>query len=164
VIVFRAGVKSEDRRKSKKGQAMQTRFLTDIKEEDLVDLYTSVGWTTYAKDSASLRKAIENSSFVVSMWDEGKLVGLARCVSDDVSISYIQDILVRPSHQRRGVGRSLVRECLSRYGHVRQTALLTDDLPEQARFYESLGFANTKVAEGGVLNAFVLMRDSRLSL
>ena len=49
---------------------------------------------------------------------------------------YLQDILVRPEHQRTGVGRQLLAVCLERYSHVRQKVLLTDD-EAQERFYES---------------------------
>ena len=52
---------------------------------------------------------------------------------------------------------------LERYTHVRQKVLLTDDRPEQLRFYESLGFTNTRTLTMTPLNAFVLINDVSLN-
>jgi len=128
----------------------------------LRDLYDAVGWSTYTQDLNRLVTAVEGSHFVVTVWDDECLVGLARALSDDVSIAYIQDILVRPSHQRMGVGRALVNSILERYSHVRQKVLLTDDRPEQHQFYRSLSFHNTRELVETRLNAFVMFEGVEL--
>ena len=108
---------------------------------ELVDLYTSVNWLIYAADPDALARAVDRSTYVVTARDaDGTLVGLARCLSDDVSIMYLQDVLVHPDHQRRSLGTVLVRSCLRRFDHVRQKVLLTDDEARQHRFYRSLGY------------------------
>ena len=48
-------------------------------------LYESVGWTTYTADMSRLAAAIAGSDHVVMAWDDDRLAGLARCVSDDVA-------------------------------------------------------------------------------
>lgn len=123
--------------------------------EDLVGLYEAVGWAVYARDPGRLEAAIANSAYVVTARAAGDLVGLARCISDDISIAYLQDILVHPDHQRAGIGRSLMERCLERFAGVRQVVLLTDDRPDQLGFYGSLGFANTRELTKTPLNAFV---------
>lgn len=123
---------------------------------DLVTLYDAVGWTAYTKDPDGLLRAVTNSAFVVTAWRGDVLVGLARCLSDDVAICYLQDILVRPDGQKTGLGRRLLEACRERYGHVRMTVLLTDDRPEQRAFYAAMGFCNTKDLERVTLNAFVV--------
>ena len=108
---------------------------------DRVGLYANVGWSAYARDPDSLLRAVEQSSYVVSARNSsGTLVGLARAISDDVSICYLQDILVSSDQQRSGIGRALVERVLERYVHVRQKVLLTDDELGQRAFYESIGF------------------------
>jgi GNAT superfamily N-acetyltransferase len=93
----------------------------EVGEDDLAALYESVGWEAYTRSPDALVEAIGNSSIVVTARDEhGELIGLARGLSDDASIVYLQDILVRPDHQRTGVGRRLLTICLERYRHVRQ--------------------------------------------
>ena len=100
-----------------------------------------------------LEQAIQGSSYVCSVWEENTLLALIRCLSDDASIMYLQDVLVHPRHQQMSIGRTLVEKALHRYRHVRQKVLLTDNRPEQLRFYKSLGYTNIDDFE--TLNAFV---------
>ncbi len=128
-----------------------------FEHEELRQLYAAVGWSAYTADVPALATAIANSTYVVSARARNELIGLARVLSDDVSIFYLQDILVHPDYQHRGLGSSLLAACLERFDHVRQKVLLTDDQPSQHRFYESMGFADTSKLESGVLRCFVRM-------
>lgn len=133
---------------------MELRDADTFTTDELISLYDSVGWSAYTRDPQSLAEAVANSTHVVSARFQGALVGLARCVSDDVSIVYLQDVLVHPDHQRQGIGRALLDRCLERFAHVRQKVLLTDDHPHQHRLYRAAGFTdvNDHVAP---LQAFV---------
>ncbi len=75
-------------------------------------------------------------------------------MSDDATMAYLQDILVDPSYQGRGLGRSMGRLALDRFDHVRQFMLLTDDRPRQAAFYRALGLVDI---EGSSLRCFARM-------
>jgi ribosomal protein S18 acetylase RimI-like enzyme len=136
---------------------MEFRVGRELSFEQLLDLYNSVGWVAYTheRQRANLQKAIRNSTYVVSAWHGNTLVGLARGLSDDVSIFYLQDILVRPEFQRQGIGWQLLQNCLERFKHVRMKVLLTDDEEGQLQFYESLGYRNTKHLSKVQLNTFV---------
>jgi ribosomal protein S18 acetylase RimI-like enzyme len=80
---------------------------------------------------------------VVTARQDGKLIGLARLIGDGQTIVYLQDILVAPDHQRRGIGRELFQRIFAPLGDVRQKVLITDDEPSQRAFYESMGFTET---------------------
>jgi GNAT superfamily N-acetyltransferase len=115
--------------------------VSEVAQADLLDLYGSVGWSAYTRDPELLAQAVRNSSFVVAARnDGGDLVGLARAISDDSTICYVQDLLVRPEYQGSGIGRSMLASITERYGHVRQTVLITDDEPAQRAFYQAMGF------------------------
>ena len=120
--------------------------------EELLELYGEVGWTAYTKDPDALERAVAGSSFVVTARQDGRLVGLARAISDGVTICYLQDVLVAPDAQRTGIATALVRAVLDRYATARQTVLLTDAEPAQRAFYESLGLTEIRTL---VLRAFV---------
>ncbi|KAA9149890.1 GNAT family N-acetyltransferase [Amycolatopsis acidicola] len=122
---------------------------------ELLPLYESVGWSAYTKEPDLLATAIAGSSFVVTARRGGRLIGLARALSDGATICYLQDVLVRPEERRNGVGRLLVQAMLDRYANVRQKVLLTDDEPAQRAFYESLGYAETRDFGPGTLRCFV---------
>ncbi|MBO9705529.1 MAG: GNAT family N-acetyltransferase [Arthrobacter sp.] len=125
--------------------------------DDVLPLYDAVGWSAYTDEPETLLAGLRGSSFVAAAWDHDELVGLARVVSDDATIMYLQDILVAPSHHRRGVGRALAETVLDRYRHVRQKVLLTDDDPAQKAFYESLGFLEVGSAAADQLRSFALL-------
>lgn len=125
---------------------------------EVLSLYEAVGWSAYTRDPAALMAALAGSSYVVAARVEGALVGLARVVSDGVTICYLQDVLVAPDHQRSGLGRALVDKVLQPYSLVRQTVLLTDDEPAQRSFYELLGFREVRDVTEASLRAFVRFR------
>ncbi|NLA28519.1 MAG: GNAT family N-acetyltransferase [Propionibacterium sp.] len=108
--------------------------------DELVELYESVGWSAYTCDPALLEAAVNASLAVVTARLDDKLIGLARLVGDGLTIVYLQDILVSPDHQRRGVGGELFQRLFAPYSNVRQKVLITDDEQAQRAFYEAMGF------------------------
>ncbi|HIT33506.1 MAG TPA: GNAT family N-acetyltransferase [Candidatus Faecousia intestinigallinarum] len=112
----------------------------ELDVDQVLTLYKSVGWTAYTHRPEALKAGLARSLAVVTARRDGELIGLARAVGDETTILYIQDVLVRPEYQRRGVGGALLNELLSRYPQVRQKVLLTDRTPETAAFYRKLGF------------------------
>lgn len=127
----------------------------DLPLSEVLALYGAVEWLAYTKDPDNLQRALEGSSTLVAAHDGKTLVGLARVVSDGASICYLQDILVRPTHHRRGIGRALAERALEQYPHVRQKVLITDDEPQQKAFYEALGYTQAEEFQGGSVRAFV---------
>ncbi len=123
--------------------------------DELAALYESVGWKAYARDLDGLVQTVRNSTFVVTARQDERRIGLARCLSDDVSIVYLQDILVTEACQSRGIGRRLLEACLERYAHVRNFVLLTNDRPEQHAFYAAHGLTNVAATRNPKLNSFV---------
>ena len=120
--------------------AMDIREYKTYDETEILGLYASVGWTAYTEQPESLRRGFEASLLVLAAYEDGALVGLIRVVGDGQTIVFVQDILVHPSCQRRGIGTALLKEVLKRYSHVRQIELTTDDTPKTRAFYESVGF------------------------
>lgn len=108
---------------------------------ELLSLYGSVGWTNYTQKPDMLAEAYRRSLLAVAAYEDEKLVGVIRVVGDGCSIIFIQDILVLPEYQRRGIGTALMRAVLERYSHVYQMELATDNTEKTAAFYKSLGFA-----------------------
>ncbi|SOC55018.1 GNAT family N-acetyltransferase [Ornithinimicrobium cerasi] len=127
--------------------------------DELLELYTAVGWSSYTADPERLEAAVRGSSHVVTARYGDELLGLARVVSDGASIAYLQDVLVRPELQREGVGRTLVQAVMEPFAGCRQQVLLTDDEPRQRAFYESLGYAEVRDHGDGHLRAFVKFAD-----
>jgi ribosomal protein S18 acetylase RimI-like enzyme len=115
-----------------------------VGREEAVELYRAVGWLGYTKDPDKLVRSLAGSHLLLTARDAGRLVGLARTISDGEVVCYVQDLLVHPDQRRRGIGRSLMEELKRRYAACRFFLLSTDhaDSAEATRshpFYRSLG-------------------------
>ena len=111
-------------------------------EAEILPLYESVGWQFYCKHPEVLEKAFANSLCVLAAYEDDKLVGLIRSVGDGLTILFIQDLLVYPKFQRKGIGTALMNALLERYQHVYQIELATDHTEKTIAFYKSFGFRN----------------------
>lgn len=113
---------------------------TQYNEEEILKLYDSVGWTSYTRRPEMMRNAYEHSLYVLGAYDGEQLVGIIRVIGDGYSIIYIQDIIVLPSYQRKGIGAQLLKDVLNHYPDVYQKVLLTENEEKTVKFYESVGF------------------------
>ncbi len=121
------------------------------KVSEVKSLYEDAEWTSYTKDIQKLIKALNSSLFIITAWDGDELVGLVRVVGDGLTIIYIQDILVRKSYKRKGIGTQLLQKVLHNFKDVRQKVLLTDEKQEIRKFYEKNGFFS---CDEGIIVAF----------
>lgn len=110
--------------------------------EELLRLYESVGWSNYTRQPEMLRQAYAHSLFILAAYENETLVGIIRLVGDGASILYVQDLLVHPDFQRRGIGGELLRRALAQFPQVYQTVLLTDDTPKSRAFYQAMGLTD----------------------
>lgn len=106
-----------------------------IPEKQVRALFAVLGWEQYDE---LLPHLLLNSTFVVSAWDEARLVGLARVVSDGVYASMLHQVGVHPDYQRQGLGSELVQRCLARFANTH--FMLTFDDAAHASFYSRFGF------------------------
>ena len=117
----------------------------DYKQEipeipDLLALYSSVGWTNYTNNPTMLEEAVKASLWQLAVYDEKELVAYIRLVGDGHSVLLVHDLLVRPDHQRQGIGKKLLEEALATFPHVYQRLLVTERSEKNLAFYQSLGF------------------------
>lgn len=119
---------------------MEIREYKTYSELEVLRLYRSVGWTAYTDCPDVLRKGFRNSMLTLAAYEGNQLLGIIRTVGDGHTIVFVQDILVFPEHQRKGIGSALLQTILSRYSHVRQIQLATDYTPKTIAFYKSMGF------------------------
>ncbi len=138
---------------------MEIREYTYFKEDEIRKLYSEVGWSAYTDDIAALRLGFDNSLLVLGAYMDGELEGIIRAVGDGYTILFIQDILVRPNYQRRGIGTALVMALLERFPRVRQIQLTCDKDPGLLAFYNSLGM--NELSEFGC-TAFMLLQEGEI--
>ena len=88
------------------------------------------------------RKAVSSEQYRPLSEREAVLFGGHQKVYKGVygaSVILIQDLLVRPEYQRKGIGSQLMRAVLERCEDVYQIELMTDNTEKTILFYQSLG-------------------------
>jgi len=108
-----------------------------VNVERLVQLFTQAGWLDKTSDIDRLQLMVENSQIVVTAWDEEKMIGFARCVTDYVFNGQINNVIVDQEYRGRGIGKGLISNILNSSKKV--TYILRGD-PENIEFYKQMGF------------------------
>ena len=86
---------------------MVTLEIDNITVDEYLSIRRLVGWRTLSVEQA--KKAIDNSLFIVkAIDDDGTVIGMGRIVGDGAVICYIQDLIVVPEAQGKGVGSMIV--------------------------------------------------------
>jgi ribosomal protein S18 acetylase RimI-like enzyme len=99
-------------------------------------LYTSNGWWT-ERSEQEIAKVL-NSFPAVGAWDEQRLVGFARAVTDGHFRAFIEDVMVHPQYQRLGIGHQLLNRLCEALRKIETISLFCE--PDLITFYEQLGF------------------------
>ena len=113
---------------------------TSISIDDVLHLYQAVSWTNYTNQPQMLEQSLTHSLAIYVARDGEEIVGLVRLVGDGFSSVFVQDLIVLPSYQRRGIGSDLMKEALEDYKDAYQVQLVTDQTEKNLGFYRSLGF------------------------
>lgn len=88
--------------------------------------------------------AMEHTLFRVSIFDDDKIIAMARMIGDMGLDYYIKDVVVRPEYQGIGIGRMLINELLKYINDngIRGTNIFVElcAMPDKIPFYERFGF------------------------
>ena len=125
---------------------MKYKYGNQLDLMEVIELYraTSLGERRPINDLATVQSMFEHANLVVSAWDEGLLVGIARTMTDFAYVGYLADLLVRESHQRRGIGVELIAKTREKMGPLSMLILLA--APAAINYYPSIGFTRHESA------------------
>ncbi len=117
---------------------MEYIFDAAISAAQLADLRQAVGWN---RMEADLSDGALRNAFHLCCFDGEELIGYAAVVSNGVTDAYIQDVMVRPDWQRRGVGTALMELVLERLRHkgIYMVSVIYG-APALRALYERFGF------------------------
>lgn len=106
--------------------------------ESIKDIYKKESWNSYLRDDEKLIRAFDKSLYIMGAFDDTKLIGFIRCVGDGEHILVVQDLIVEPEYQKRGIGTYLFKTILQKYSQVRMFMVITDieDIVDN-KFYQT---------------------------
>lgn len=87
-------------------------------------------------DLERIRKMVENANLIVTARHEGKLVGVARSVTDFVYCTYLSDLAVDVAYQKQGIGKELIKQTKLA---APQANLILLSAPAAVNYYPKIG-------------------------
>ncbi len=112
-------------------------------EADYYQLFETTGWNkSYRASPQALFQAISGSWFTLAAYDNDRLVGFGRVISDGILYALICDLIVGPAWQGKGIGSTLLNKLIEhcRLQGVRVIWLFA--ATGKSAFYKKYGFRN----------------------
>ena len=118
--------------------------------EQVIELYDKAGLPRPTNDKERIQKMFDNSNLIVTAWDNDKLIGVSRCITDWVWSCYLADLAVDPGYQKSGMGKRLIELTQEKLGE--QSMILLLSVPTAFEYYPKVGFTKEN-------RAFMIARE-----
>ncbi|QKE07409.1 MULTISPECIES: GNAT family N-acetyltransferase [Bacillus cereus group] len=105
----------------------------------LLALYESLGWNSLKLTVNELEQMCKQSWYAIYAFDDKKLVGMGRIISDGVITGVICGVCVMPEYQSIGIGKEIVGRLIQRCEQSKVIPQLMCVQKLQS-YYESIGF------------------------
>ena len=119
--------------------------------EEFQLLYDLVGWGAYNEKIS--KKALDNTFYSVSVYDEEKIIGYGRLIGDTICFIYVHDVMVIPEYQRKGIGSMIMQNLLEKINEIKKEnpdlRVYLGASKNREKFYEKFGFIKRIDAELG---------------
>lgn len=129
--------------KTKGAGAMKISLSSSIENIEwsrMKDIYHSVGWKKH--DEEKIKKVFQSSNVVAIAYDENKIVGFGRALSDGVFNAAIYDVVIDEQYQNKGIGQKIIENLLAPLNDISCVHLVSTAGNEE--FYKKAGFRKMK--------------------
>ena len=111
--------------------------------DQIQDLLENHSFWAKGRKKNALKKMIKNSSCVITIWKENRLIGFGRATSDWIYRAVLWDIVIVKDQQNSGLGKLLVKTLLSSNSikDVEKVYLMTTNSKD---FYKTCKFEEIK--------------------
>lgn len=111
----------------------------DVTAAEVADLYRSSGIRRPVDDIDRIETMLQHANLIVGAYQDGRLVGLARALTDFSYACYLSDLAVSKEYQKQGIGKQLIEHIRERLGPKVMLLLLAS--PDAMSYYPGAGFA-----------------------
>ena len=119
---------------------IQYRDDAKVTAEEAIDLYirSTLGERRPGDNKETFEAMLKNANLTITAWDQGKLIGISRSLTDFAYVTYLADLAVDQEYQRMGIGKELIAQTQKRLGPNCMIVLLA--APKANEYYEHIGF------------------------
>jgi predicted N-acetyltransferase YhbS len=130
---------------------MEIIYKDDIRPDtdQIIEVYNSSGINRPTTDKERIEKMYSNSNLILTAWDNDKLVGISRSLTDFCYCCYLSDLAIRKEYQKNGVGKKLIQLTKDKIGE--QTSLILLSAPTAMDYYSKVGMKK-------IDNGFIIKR------
>ena len=115
------------------------KYNETVSAKALSDLRESVGWNRMENEYTN---PLMKSYYHIAVYVKDELVGYIDCVANGVTDAYIQDLMVHPDYQGKGVGTDLMNKMIM-YLKEKRIYMISVVFEESLKpFYDKFGFYN----------------------
>ena len=118
---------------------------------ELSHVFKASGIKRPVDDISRLQRMIDKADILITARFKGKVIGVARAITDFTYCCYLSDLAIDKEHQKQGVGKELVRLLQEEIGEDVSLLLLASQ--EALEYYPKIGFTSLN-------NAFCIPRKS----
>lgn len=111
---------------------------SSLNELEVTELFQSSGISRPIGQPSRIKEMILNSDFIYTAWENEKLVGIARCVTDFSYCCYLSDLAVHRDYQNKKVGKTLIEYVEKEIGDEVTLVLLASE--SAMDYYPKIGF------------------------
>lgn len=112
-------------------------FTEPVNAEELSELLNQTDWAD-SRSPLDVQQTLDHSQLTVGVWDEERLIGFCRVITDDIYRALIEDVVVDSAYRGRGIAYTMMEKLLKRLEHIE--IVMLDCAPELGGFYARLGF------------------------
>lgn len=114
---------------------------TNVGIDEFRDVLTAsgLGRRRPVEDAARLGAMLANANLILTARLDGKLVGIARGMTDFSFACYLSDLAVSEAVKGQGIGARLIEEMRAHLGPT--VSLILSSVPEAVPFYQRIGMA-----------------------
>ena len=112
--------------------------------EILANMRNLAGWGNTSILKAEV--AIKNTPFSITAFDNDNVIGIGRIIGDGALIWYIQDVIVLPEYQGKGIGKTIMNYLIE---YAKSNSVPNEDFTiglmsakGKEAFYEKFGFVS----------------------
>jgi N-acetylglutamate synthase-like GNAT family acetyltransferase len=114
--------------------------------QEYVQLFSSTGWMPELRISEDeLKKVLDNTfnnaCYWITAYQNERIVGCGRLLSDGALYALICDLIVMSDHKNKGVGGMILQQLVKKCQEADIKRVWLFAAPDKAKFYEKYGFS-----------------------